>query len=1389
MGSSVRVGEVSDYQEMYAALKGQLAEVLVKDRLAVDRVVRHQRSGASETARKQLAGWKDRLGKSHQKWLERKARCPIPTYPEDLPITARKEEIIAALRESQVVVIAGETGSGKTTQLPKMCLEAGLGIAGKIACTQPRRVAALSVSQRIAEELKVPWGREVGAKIRFTDRSSDDTYIKMMTDGMLLAEVQGDAELSEYDAVIVDEAHERSLNIDFLLGYLHRLRARRPDLKIIITSATIDTRAFSDAFGGAPIIEVSGRTYPVEVLYAPIDELLEESGELSVVDGVAKAVEHIVGDNQPGDILVFLPGEKDIRETRDLLEGQRLGRAEVLPLFGRLSNAEQQRIFAPTQARKIILATNIAETSLTIPGIRFVVDAGLARISRYNAQTHTRRLPIEPISQSSADQRKGRAGRVSDGICIRLYAEQDFLARPKYSTPEILRANLAEVILRMIAFRLGKIEAFPFLNPPSAAAIRAGYALLQDLGALDAERSITPLGRELARLPCDPTVGRMLLQARKEGAVREVLVIAAALSIQDPRERPTDAQEAADRMHRIFEHPESDFLSLLKIWDAYHDETEQLTQKQLRKFCKSHFVSYLRMREWREVHQQLSRVLDELGEVRANQKPAEYFQIHRSLLAGLLANVAQRDQGNHYLATHQRKVLLFPGSGLFDKQASKAERKSFKGQQKPAKLSGKRTPAWILCAEWMETSRLFARTAARIDIEWVLDLGEHLLRASYSEPYYEEKSERVLAKERLTLYGLEVAVNRVGYARINPAEATEIFLRAGLVAGVLRSQPPWYQANQQLRAEVEDKQTRLRHASAWQLDERVYQFYARRLEGSGVGSVGDVNRWLRETHGGRDTILRMGERDLLGTETLDVAAFPESLEVGSRTLPLAYHYRPGEDDDGATLRVPVSVLSEMDPEKLDWAVPGYLRERIDHLLRALPKATRVQLHPLADKLEELMNVVRPDAGPLQEQLSSWILKRFGLRVRPDDWSGTAVPAYLRPRIEVVDEEEKVISAGRDWEVVRAAFEAATRGRGDLGDSRHRDRNAVWVKARQRLERVGLTSWSFSDFAREQSIGEVAGVPVIAFPGLEQTEERRVNLRLFPSPEQAEAKTPAGFRQLLENAVAKDLGWLEKELSRELKRAKFPTTGWIPFPALERHAWAHACLGILAVDECLPLSKARFDTAVATARERMRGYAPRIVDQLIAITEKRRALRQIEDVNAARAETFERLLGPDFLLRTPPDRLNEVPRYLEALEKRLIRARLDPRKDLDKQQRVLSYVKQLAELKKPTPERAALFWALEEYRVQIFAQEMGTRAKVSPKLLDGYLASARQRELLPGQGATVPTPDAVVQTMAAGVAKPAPSRSGTGTKPLKESRKLEREDLMDLKASLEKGLRG
>jgi ATP-dependent helicase HrpA len=779
---------------------------------------------------------------------------PAIRYPEDLPICARRAEIVETLRAHQVLVVAGETGSGKTTQLPKMCLEAGLGERGRIGCTQPRRVAALSVSRRVAEELGVTWGREVGCKMRFNDDTGPQTRVKFMTDGILLAEIQSDPLLRDYSALILDEAHERSLNIDFLLGYLQGLLKRRADLKLVITSATIDTEAFSNAFGGAPVIEVSGRLWPVDVRYAPLESFsgVEAAEDFGHIEAAVRATEEALIESDAGDVLVFMPTERDIREARELIEGNLGSGIEVIGLYGRMPAAEQQRIFEPGPRRRVIVATNIAETSLTLPRIRYVIDSGLSRMSRYNPRTRTKRLPVEEISQSSANQRTGRAGRVQDGICIRLYAEDDFAKRPRFTQPEIQRANLAEVILRMKAFRLGEIETFPFLNPPQANAIRAGYQLLHELGALSETDELTPLGAELARLPIDPTLGRMLLQARQENALPELLVIAAGLSVPDPRERPEEQKEAAAAAHRAFADPDSDFLTLLNIWQASPERQTRGSANALRRFCKANFLSAARMREWRDIYYQLADAVEDMSPRRrggttapTRQQGGEtpYGAIHCSVLAGLLGQIAQRQERNVYKASANRLVTLFPGSGLYER------REKFKKGAEPKPAEKSRQPPWIVAGEIVETSQLFARTVASINPEWVLELGAHLCRYRYSEPHWSAKEQRVLALERVLVHGLEIARRSVDYGRIEPAEATELFIRGALVAEEGKIALRFFEENRKLRDKVETALTRVRSRRAHDLDEALYRFYAARLEN--VSSIHDLNRLVRERRSGR----------------------------------------------------------------------------------------------------------------------------------------------------------------------------------------------------------------------------------------------------------------------------------------------------------------------------------------------------------------------------------------------------------------------------------------------------------------------------------------------------------------------------------------------------------
>jgi len=1444
-------------------------------------------------------------------------------FPPELPISARAEEITAAIQTHQVLIVAGETGSGKTTQLPKMCLAAGRGAAGRIACTQPRRVAALSISRRVAEELGVAWGREVGCKIRFNDQTTPQTLIKFLTDGMLLAEVQGDPLLREYDTIIIDEAHERSLNIDFLLGHLRTLRFKRPELKIVITSATIDTDAFSAAFDDAPVLRVEGRTFPVEVIYAPLDGMGEWSGPdalapgaeaideadraaeraahlaeraeaLHYVDGAVEAVERVMGESQTGDVLVFLPSERDIREVLDLLEGRfgnRASKLEIVPLFGRLSNAEQQRVFAPTQRRKIVLATNIAETSLTIPGIRFVIDTGLARVSRYSPQARTRRLPIEEISQSSADQRKGRSGRVAEGVCIRLYSEKDYLERPRFTVPEIQRANLADVILRLKAFGLGDIERFPFLNQPAAKSIRAGYGLLEELGAIvvapaagvepapgpepaagegvrpAGTHQLTPVGRELARLPVDPTVGRMILQARTERALREVIVIAAGLSIQDPRERPLERQREADTAHRRFMHPDSDFLTLLRIWETYHGEFETLSQARMRRFCREHFLSYTRMREWRDIHTQLIEVLRERDGFRltsvndgaaakpptkaagpaagAARGPAErprndskeeeplgfgtpgYRAIHRSILAGLLGNLAHYDEESGlFKATQDRKVVLFPGSVLFRRETptKRGEATPRDAARKPAKV-----PRWIMASEIMETSRLYARTCARLDPAWALELGAHVVRVAHSEPFWNEESGRVMVKQRTRLYGLELESRAVSYGRIDPVHATEIFIREGLVGDTIAFPLDFITHNRKVRQTIEDLLTRTRDPGYLNLDEAAYRFYAARLmplagvesrdasataqaqvrpdprprpekaAGAGVSAVGDLVDLVRERRGAEPDFLMMTPQDLRDPDTIahDAAAFPAALPLENRALPLNYAYRPGEADDGVTLEVNATQAEALSPAALDWAVPGHLEAKVEHYLRALPKAVRIELAraaPLGDAARSLAAElaagvagmgISPAPGPvtLPVALAAQIGQRFRIAVDPAVWADKPLPEHLRLRVRVVDDAGRELVASRELPEIRVAL---AQNRREASVAVARVEPEAWQRARARWETTAQTAWSFGDWPERVLVAEQAGVPVFAFPGLRAEPAGSpggragveamavVALRLFKTPEEARAATQRGLTALLERGLSHELGWLERDLRglRELgplvatlvpvadlqQQALSSIRRWGCDPKRVRWTVPEGAEAALRPEGGVVHRARDFAAALERAQGELKGFVPRFVDLLREILLARQKLLVTTKPPPWLESELEALLPRDFLFATPYAQLAHFPRYLKALALRIERWRQNPAKDAERVSQLAPYVRALERLgveiskpglpqRRPAPGaadgavrssesavnpaldaesraagREALRWLVEEFRVSLFAQELGTAEPVSAVKLDRLLAA-------------------------------------------------------------------
>ena len=1257
---------------------------------------------------------------------------PIPQirYPEELPISARREEIIAGLRSHQVLIIAGETGSGKTTQLPKMCLEAGLALRGKIGCTQPRRVAALSISRRVAEELGVTWGREVGCKMRFNDDTGRSTRIKFMTDGILLAEIQSDPNLHAYSALILDEAHERSLNIDFLLGYLQGLLKRRPDLKLIVTSATIDTEAFSQAFGGAPVIEVSGRLWPVEIRYMPIENKGIDDEDTGYIEAAVRATEDALIETDDGDLLVFMPTERDIRDTRELLEARLGSGIEVLGLFGRMPAAEQQRIFAPGPRRRVVVATNIAETSLTLPRIRYVIDAGLSRMSRYNPRTRTRRLPVEEISQSSANQRAGRAGRLRDGICIRLYSREDFEKRPRFTQPEIQRSNLAEVILRMKAFRLGEIESFPFLNPPPDSAIRAGYQLLHELGALDDEHRMTEPGRELARLPIDPTLGRMLLQSRKENALPEILIIAAGLSVPDPRERPDEQKEAAAAAHKAFGDSDSDFISLLKIWRASPPVGTGSSNNALRRFCKTNFLSQARMREWRDIYRQLAEAMsDGMTGAMVKQSEATYEAIHRSILAGQLGHIALREERNTYKASGNRLVTVFPGSGLYERRE-----KPRKSQPKPEAVEKIRQPHWIVAGEIVQTSQLFARMIARIDPLWVIELGEHLCKFRYTEPHWSSRAGRVLVSERTLIHGMELRKRHVDYGRINPGEATEIFIRGALVAGEVHLTQRFFEENRRLRDKIETGLTRVRSRRVLDLDGAFYEFYAQHIEG--VSSVHDLNKLVRSRIGNEPDFLCATEAALMRGDghDYDRTLFPDNVLLGNTALPVSYAYDPGDERDGVTLRVPLPVAEQLSTSQLQWMVPGLREEQMGVLLRALPKSLRRPLMPLEPKARELSGLFQPGSQGFLETLAALITKKYGVPVSAKDWPAETLPQHLCPRIEIVDATNKVIATGRNLD----AIQEAVRNKGG--------RSREWDAAIMKWERPAITSWSFGDLPESIVVEMVAGAPVPAYPGL-ALRDGEVDVRLFRKREQAEKSSQAGVRRLAELTLARDLAWLWKQLRtlspvqtsdvnkatnmRDLLEKINPSIPQLKNAGdgrgegdglLQESAFRHIINHSLTLDPVYPLTESRFKILLETARRELPALTHRVCELISQALALRRKILASSNRYAGMEQDITRLLPPDFPSQVPHPQLSNVCRFLRAVQIRAERAMLNPARDAEKAKQLLPFTGSLQSVTED--QRESFHWMLEEFRVSIFAQELGTAVPVSAQRLKAFTESQK-----------------------------------------------------------------
>ena len=1246
----------------------------------------------------------------------RQASLPRASVDPVLPIAAEADRIVALIREHPVVVVAGETGSGKTTQLPKLCLAAGRGAAGMIGCTQPRRIAARAVARRVAEELQVPLGGAVGYQVRFNEAVGEQTAIKFMTDGILLAEIQSDPWLSRYDTVIVDEAHERSLNIDFLLGYLKQLLGRRRDLKVLVTSATIDTARFSEHFGDAPVVDVAGRGYPVEVRYRPLDQAgpgshpagpKGEPDPVSMTDGIVAACDEIDRERGGGDTLVFLPGEREIREVHQALERRKYRHTEVLPLYARLSARDQDRVFNPGPKRRIVLATNVAETSLTVPRIHFVVDPGLARIKRYSPRGKLDRLHVEPVSQASADQRKGRCGRVAPGTCYRLYSEADFASRPPYTDPEIRRAALGGVILRMLALRLGRIDDFPFLEPPDPRAVADGWQTLAELGAVDEDRRLTEVGRAMSRLPVDVKLARMLVAAQHHGCLREMLVIASFLGIQDPRERPADQRAAADNAHALFADPKSEFAGILKLWDAYREAHEERTQSQLRKWADHHFLGFLRLREWRELHRQLKLLSEELG-WRQGDAPAMYAELHRALIAGLPTHIGNRGDRGVFEGPRGRRFKLFPGSPL-----------------------ARKPPAWVLSATLLDTEQVWGLTNAAIEPDWAIAELPHLLARRHHDPRWARSQGRVVGSEQVSLFGLVLAPKRpVHYGALYPEEARVIFARDALVPGEVNTRSAFLARNLATLELARQEEARQRRAGLVVDESWQAQWYLDRLPAH-VHNTQALDAWYAKLQAPARKALEWSRDELLVGDESDAARFPAFLPLGDARLPVSYRFEPGAADDGMTVTVPLHLLNALDRARLSWLAPGFVADKATALIRSLPKALRRNFVPAPDFARAFAEAwAQPGADDIAGTLARFLQQATGVPLSPLEFDEVALDAHLRVNLRLLDRDGRtVLAESRDLDDLLARFGA-------------RAADAFAARAAEGMAASGLTA--FPDSPIPLSVPGAGGLP--AFPALHDDGDS-VSLRVHADAGRAASAHPRGVRRLLAIALADRLRQARKQLPVQPRTALLYSAIESAAPAGARREGDRLREDLVdgafaALADAAPLGSVRDVGAFAGLRDET-GTA--------LFPEATRRLRQAEEILGLVAEVRGRLdaklvgwasgnlddmraqLGalvpPGFLRDMPASALREYPRYLKALALRAERALRDPARDQARMLELKPFADALGEAVASgiagEPAWQALRWDLEELRVQLFAQELATRGGTSPKKL-----SARLRELAP-----------------------------------------------------------
>ncbi len=1289
-----------DTLKIIANLEAQLPKCMGKDRFFLQRKLRQLQIDFNKNQihvdfTKQSGQLLRAFEASCQQFSQRQAHLPKPEFADNLPVNERRHEIAEAIAKHQVVIVCGETGSGKTTQLPKICLELGRGVAGMIGHTQPRRIAARSVASRIAQELKSPLGQDVGYKVRFNDKLSESSYIKLMTDGILLSETQGDRFLNAYDTLIIDEAHERSLNIDFLLGYIKQILPKRPDLKVIITSATIDAERFSKHFDGAPVIEVSGRTYPVEVRYRPLQESDEDEREEKIEEAILDAVDDLsrLGG---GDILVFLPGEREIRDTAEHLRKHHPKGAEILPLFARLSIEDQQKIFKPSGGRRIVLATNVAETSLTVPGIKYVIDTGLARVKRYSARSKVEQLQIEKISQAAAKQRAGRCGRVSNGICVRLYAEQDFNERPAFTDPEIIRSSLAAVILRMAALRLGDVSEFPFIEPPSSRLISDGYQLLQELGAVDARRQITPLGLQIAKLPLDPRVGRMILAAQKENCLQEILIIASVLSIQDPRERPMDKREAADLAHAKFADERSDFMGYLKLWEFYDDALKhKKSNRELLNKCHANFLSFLRLKEWRELHGQIASIVGEM-EFKTNTTEATYDQIHRALLAGLLGNIGFKDgEAEAYLGARGIRFHIAPGTAL-----------------------KKSRPKWVMAAELVDTAKLYARCVAKIEPDWIEPLARGLTESSYTDPRWDRRPAQVFAWERVALYGLTVVPKRrVHYGAINVAESREIFIREALANMEFDTRAPFFEANKRLIAEVEELEHKARRQDVLVDEQVLFDFYDAIVPAHIVNGAG-FEKWRQEAEKANPKLLYLTKEILMrhAAHSVTEVLYPETMMLDGVQVALKYRFELNHPLDGVTATIPLTLLNQLNPTQTEWLVPGMIREKLTQLIKALPKTYRRVCVPVPEFVTAFLEQAEVGKQPVLQALSAFILNQTSLKIGVEDWPSDALPAHMRMNFRIVDEAGLELAMGRDWQALKQQL-------GQMAQLTFREGSPE-------IEKAGLKQWDFGDLPAELNFAK-AGQQLTGYPAIEDNGDS-VSVKLFDNQQAAQQAHRKGVAKLMRFELKEQMKQLEKGLPGFNQFALQLRHLISPDELREEMLIAIADRAFIGEDD-LPYTNQAFMNLKARARSRLPAVVQGASQLVMQIAAEYTNLQQKLSATPANMQRIKKeceqhltqLLPKHFMTQTPWAVLQHMPRYIKAIKLRLEKYPNAVERDTRHAQAVQiiwqrweDKIKQLRKANiEPSDTLTEYRWMIEELRVSLFAQELKTPYPVSAKRLD------------------------------------------------------------------------